>query len=515
MSVSRLSLYHPLLLPPLSSHKAILNTPLNSAQTAQIMDTTQAIEALQQALPAIQFAKRGSTEYDEFKKIYQSGLCSDIDPAWVVQPTTTEEVSTFVKTIKPFALNGTARFAIVGGGQQPAPGCSNIENGITLSLHGLKGIDVKEGRVEVAAGESWGPVYDKLGEVGLGFSGGRSYRSGIGGLALAGGLSFVSSREGFISDSVLNYQVVLASGSVVNANADENPDLWVALRGGGNNLGVVTRFDFRTFKQGPVYGGTLYYFADSFPKQLEALVHELQKPEASNETHFMVSIGYSGMFGSQLMCLNQVYCTQGIDKSPVLTPFTDIQPQLDQMNTLRIHTLAEAAREQAGDRPGPSRSIYMNTTVKADLGTLQAATDIFSAAIEPLKSSKNILLSFTLQPYPLTLLQRSATEGGNVLGLEPELGSLVSILFLTFWEDREDDDKIITTLRSALDEIDRDAGSRGTLVPFKYLDYAAPFQDPIGSYGSTNQTKLRDASEKHDPDGLFQKGVPGGWKLFS
>lgn len=157
----------------------------------------------------------------------------------------------------------------------------------------------------------------------------------------------------------------------------------------------------------------------------------------------------------------------------------------------------------------------MNTTVKADLGTLQAATDIFSAAIEPLKSSKNILLSFTLQPYPLTLLQRSATEGGNVLGLEPELGSLVSILFLTFWEDREDDDKIITTLRSALDEIDRDAGSRGTLVPFKYLDYAAPFQDPIGSYGSTNQTKLRDASEKHDPDGLFQKGVPGGWKLFS
>ncbi|KAI0402195.1 hypothetical protein F4802DRAFT_608839 [Xylaria palmicola] len=415
------------------------------------MDTTQAIEALQRALPATHLAQRGSVEYDEFKQIYQSGICSDINPAWR-----------------------------------------------------LKGIAVGDGVVQVAAGESWGSVYDKLGEAGLSFSGGRSSRSGIGGLALAGGLSFV-----------LNFQVVLASGSVVNANADENPDLWVALRGGGNNLGIVTRFDFRTFEQGPVYGGSIYYFADSFPNQLEALVQELQKPGASKETHLMLSIGYSGMFGPQLMCLNQVYCTKGIDKSPVLKPFTDIQPQIGQMNSLRIHTLAEAAREQAGDRPSPKRSVYMNTTVKADLATLQAATNIFSMAIEPLKSCKDILLSFTLQPYPLTLLQRSVTQGGNVLGLEPELGSLVSILFLTYWEDREDDEKIINTLRKALDDIDHDAGQRRTLVPFKYLNYAAPFQDPIGSYGNVNQAKLRNASQEYDPDGLFQEGVPGGWKLFS
>ncbi|KAI0200125.1 FAD-binding domain-containing protein [Astrocystis sublimbata] len=478
------------------------------------MNTTETIEALRRALPATQFTERGSAEYDDFKQLYQSGLCSDINPAWAAQPTTAEEVSTFVKTIKPFALNGKAPFAIVGGGQQPAPGCSNIESGITLSLQGLKGIDIKDGVVQVAAGESWGPVYDKLGEVGLGFSGGRSYRSGIGGLALAGGLSFVSSREGFISDGVVNFQVVLASGSIVNANADENPDLWVALRGGGNNLGIVTRFDFRTFKQGPVYGGTIYYFGDSFPKQLDALVHELQKPDASEETHLMLSIGYSGIFGPQLMCMNQVYCTQGIDKSPVLKPFTDIQPQVDQMNSLRMHTLAEAAREQAGDRPAPKRSIYMNTTVKADVATLKAATEIYSAAIEPLKPCKDVLLSFTLQPYARTLLERSAASGGNVLGLEPELGSLVSILFLTCWEDKDDDEKIIGTLRKALEEIDHDAESRGTLVPFKYLNYAAPFQDPIGSYGEANQAKLRDASLQYDPDGLFQKGVPGGWKLF-
>lgn len=154
-----------------------------------------------------------------------------------------------------------------------------------------------------------------------------------------GGLSFVSSREGFICDSVssckhdlhrlhtylgthatipsrvkihsrkypqiLNFEVVLASGAIVNANAHENSDLWIALRGGGNNLGIVTRFDFRTFKKGPLYGGSLYYFGDSFPGQLDALVDELQKPDASEETHLMVSIGYAATFGPQMMCMNR------------------------------------------------------------------------------------------------------------------------------------------------------------------------------------------------------------------
>lgn len=104
---------------------------------------------------------------------------------------------------------------------------------------------------------------------------------------------------------VLNYEVVLASGEIVSANAKENSDLWVALRGGGNNFGVVTRFDFRTFKQGNVWGGSLYYFGDGFPGQLEALADELNKPDASKETHLMVSMGYAAMFGPNIMCLNR------------------------------------------------------------------------------------------------------------------------------------------------------------------------------------------------------------------
>lgn len=69
----------------------------------------------------------------------------------------------------------------------------------------------------------------------------------------------------------------------------------------------MTRFDFRTFNQGPLYGGSVYYFGQSFPGQLEALVGELQKPDASEETHLMISIGFAAMFGPQMMCQNREF----------------------------------------------------------------------------------------------------------------------------------------------------------------------------------------------------------------
>lgn len=150
----------------------------------------------------------------------------------------------------------------------------------------------------------------------------------------------------------MNYEVVLASGEIVNANANENTDLWRALRGGGNNFGVVTRFDFRTFKQGPLYGGSLYYFSPSFPGQVEALVAELQKPDADPDTHLMMSLGYTALLGPEAMGMNQMYHLSSTEKPAVLEPFTSIQPQIDPMNSLRIiPNLADASREQTGDIP--------------------------------------------------------------------------------------------------------------------------------------------------------------------
>ncbi|GAW20870.1 hypothetical protein ANO14919_103820 [Xylariales sp. No.14919] len=479
------------------------------------MVASEVLGALQHALPNSQFALPGSDEYQSLNTTtYQSGLNADLQPAYIILPRTKQDVATFLSTIGPFVTNGKAKFAVVAGGRQPALGCSNIDNGITLNLSHLKGINVQEGYVSISAGESWGAVYDELGQRGLGCAGSRSARGGIGGLPTQGGLSFFSSRDGFICDDVINYEVALASGDIVNANAEENMDLWLALRGGGNNFGIITSIRMRTFKQGPFYGGSLYYLGSKFPGQVEALVTELQKPDASDKTHFMVSMGWTSAFGTDPVCINQLYYNEAVENPSALEPFTPLDAQLPGLNTLRIHTLPEAAKEQAGEISMPPRSAYMNTHIKADISMLLIGADIFKAAIEPIKPCDGLICSYTLQPYPVSLLNSSASKGGNSLGLDPSLGPIVSIALLMYWKSAHDDEKVLGAFRAAIEQIDEKAKTNEQAINFKFMNYSFNFQDPVGSYGPENTRRLQEASRKFDPEGVFQKGLPGGWKLF-
>ncbi|CAJ2500461.1 Uu.00g033140.m01.CDS01 [Anthostomella pinea] len=447
------------------------------------MDVSHALEALRRALLNAKFALRGTQEYSSLNSsTYQSGLNIDISPACLFQPQTEEEVANFLNTIRPFVIAGGAAFAIAGGGRQPAPDCSNINDGITVNLSLLKCIDVQVGRVSIAAGELWSSVYDKLGEQGLGCAGSRL---------------------------VLNYEIVLASGDIVNANANDNTDLWVALRDGGNNFGVVTRFDMRTFKQGQMYGGSIYYTGATFPSQAELLVSKLQKPNATDKTHLMVSLGYTAAFGPDPVGLNQLYYKDEVETPSVLEPFTPFQAQIPGLNTLRLHTLAEASREQAGEVSTLQRSAYMNTHVRANIACLLAGAKIWQAALEPIKSCEGLICSYTLQPYPLSLLAASDTKGGNSLGLDAAHGPVVSIALLGYWNNAGDDDRILNAFKGALEKIDQEAKTSGQALDFKFMNYSFTFQDPIGSYGSENKMRLQDVSRKFDPEDVFQKGVPG------
>jgi hypothetical protein len=151
----------------------------------------------------------------------------------------------------------------------------------------------------------------------------------------------------------------------------------------------------------------------------------------------------------------------------------------------------------------------MNTTVKADADTLIAASDIFTAAFQPLKGLEGLTCAFTLQAYPVSLLKKC----DNSLGLDAANGPLVSILLLNWWKNKADDDLVIKSFKDVLERIDEDAATRGTAVPYKYMNYAYNFQNPITSYGTEAHQKLREVSKVYDAYGLFQKGVPGGFKL--
>lgn len=490
------------------------------------MASAQATSALRGLFPGEQLVLPGTEAYNEANQSYLSACLSDYKPAAFARPKSSTEVAAFLRLAKDYDI----KFAIRGGGQQPLEACSNIDGGITLDLSLITGVELKDDHVSVGAGEHWQAVYDKVQAAGLAVGGSRSGKGGIGGLSLSGGLSFFSSREGFICDNVIKFEVVTASGDILQANTHENADLWKALKGGGNNFGVVTRFDLRTYPQGPFWSGIVFYLASeaNYPGQVEALVNEVTKPDVSNDTHFMVNLGYSKQFGDNMMGLNQVYYTgqdavelyggNDVDTGkvripPMLVPFTSVQPQIEQLNSFKIQTLVQGATEHAVMSSDRVRCSYMNCTLRANTAALLSAAGIYSKAIEPLKAVDGITLCLTLQAYPKSLLDKTADLGGNVLGLTSD-EPLVTVLLLTYWKNREDDQKIMATLQEALTDIGKDADARGQRVPYVYLNYTSKFQDPFTSYGEGNKKFLQEISRKYDPEGLFQKNVPGGFKLF-
>ncbi|KAI1355543.1 FAD-binding domain-containing protein [Xylaria sp. FL0043] len=480
------------------------------------MDIHQAVTAIQELFPSEQVLLPSGPTADAYKArngSYLANQLNEITPTCIFQPKDTEDVSKFIRLISPYVAGGAVRFAIRGAGNMPLSGCSNIQNGITLDPKLLEQIELTETMVSVGAGALWLDVDKIVQSAGLGVVGGRSGTGGIGGLALSGGLSIFSSREGCICDNIADFEVVLNSGEVVHANANENSDLWVALKGGSNNFGVVTRFTMRTFKLGHFWGGNVLYPPPTFPSQIEALVAELKRPRADTNTHIMISIGFSAKMGGASLCLNTVYYTKDVENPAALAPFTAIESQIKQPGQPKRLNLTQMAGQQAAGVSNQSRCVYMNLTVKADVATLQTAVDVYTEAIVPVKPCKGITCSLTFQPYPVSLLQQSVVKGDNSLGLDPSVPA-ISVLLLTYWDEKSDDELITGTMRSALESIRERTTQMGTALDYVYLGYAADFQDPISSYGSANKKGLQDISRKYDPSGLFQKGVPGGFKLF-
>ncbi|PHH58663.1 hypothetical protein CDD82_2795 [Ophiocordyceps australis] len=207
----------------------------------------------------------GSTEYNSSVSSYYSSQAAAVRPACIVLAQNAEHVSIALGRLAsaPYAPGHDNQtnclFAIRSGGHAVAPSASNIEGGVTLDLRGLADVQIDETRtsVSVGVGNTWDAVYAKLQVANLSANGGRVAGVGVGGLTLGAGISYFGTRYGWTADAVSNYQVVLANGTIVNASRHRNPDLYWALKGGGNNFGVVTRIDLDTFDQGAFWGGLL------------------------------------------------------------------------------------------------------------------------------------------------------------------------------------------------------------------------------------------------------------------
>jgi FAD/FMN-containing dehydrogenase len=190
--------------------------------------------------------------YDGARRVFLPSV--DRRPAAIVRPADASEVAHVVSTARETGVE----LAVRGGGHSSA-GHGTSEGGILLDLAGLRALEIDAGGrlARAAGGLTSGAVTSAAAAHGLAVGFGDTASVGIGGLTLGGGIGYLVRKHGLTIDHLLGAEVVTADGRVLEVDADRHPDLFWAIRGGGGNFGVVTRFDYRLHPVDVVTGGML------------------------------------------------------------------------------------------------------------------------------------------------------------------------------------------------------------------------------------------------------------------
>jgi FAD/FMN-containing dehydrogenase len=389
------------------------------------------------------------------------------------------------------------------------PGGSNIDNGVLIDLSRLSQIEYNAaGQVaRVGSGARWGDVYKTLEPHNVTVVGGRLDDIGVGGLILGGGLSWLSSKYGLACDNVVNFEVILADGTLVNANATSSSDLYKALKGGGNNFGIVTRFTINTYSIGAVWGGIKFYAPDQFPALISAFAaYQLgpQDPDAS----IMIQ---APLTNSSLGVLLNVAYARPIVNPPAFDAFKDIPVALD-MTLIRSYAslISGASNPDIGQLP---RWDWRTATLAANATLYTEAYNITTQApeLQTLSKLQSGTFVFNMQPIPVSTIKAGKAHGGNALGLSEE--PQVWVQYLMAWWHEEDDNKAYTLSKAIMDRVDQAADKVNDSLDYVFMNDASKDQNVLASYGQDNLALMKKVQLKYDPTKAFQKLVKGGFKL--
>jgi FAD/FMN-containing dehydrogenase len=245
----------------------------------------------------------GDPGYDAARRIH-NGLI-DRRPAAIARCVHTADVADAVN----FGRSEGLEISVRGGGHNVA-GKAVSDGGLMIDLALMKGIHVDPERsvVRAQAGVTVGELDRASGAFGLATPSGVVSSTGIAGLTLGGGIAWLMGKYGMAVDNLLSAEVVLASGEVVTASDEADPDLFWALRGGGGNFGVVTSFEYRTHRVPSVLGGPVLHplaaapqlfsfyreYAAALPDDLSTQAVFLHAPDGSGTKLCGIAVCHAG-----------------------------------------------------------------------------------------------------------------------------------------------------------------------------------------------------------------------------
>ena len=252
-------------------------------------------------------------EYDGARTVWNGTV--DRRPRVIARCQGTADVAAAVR----FARDCDLEIAVRGGGHNVA-GTAVCDDGIVIDLSAMRAVavDLVDRTALVQGGALWGDVDHETQAHGLATTGGIVSHTGVGGLSLGGGIGWLMRKHGLTIDNLVEAEVVTATGDIVRASADDHPDLFWALRGGGGNFGVVSSFRFAlhpldpTVMAGPVFWaaedttGVLRFYRDfvaDVPDELMTIVRlgtVPPLPVVGDELHFRPAIAVASCYAGSV-----------------------------------------------------------------------------------------------------------------------------------------------------------------------------------------------------------------------
>lgn len=480
--------------------------------------TVSQCEALDDALPG-KVVYQGTDAYN-ISNIFWSSKQSSLTPACFVLPSSATDVSTIIGILTK--LKGP--FAVKAGGHTAFAG-SNIQDGVTIDLQHMNAVNLAADRssVSLGPGARWGDVAAILDPLRLAVVGGRGPTIGVGGFILGGGISFLSGRRGWACDNVQNFEVVLASGKIVNANTHKNSDLFWALRGGGgSNFGIVTRFDVNVYEQGDVWSRLTFWPYS----EREAVLQEFTRLSRDvlhidQDAHIFYHLAYLGTANDPDVVTFTYHLNFEHPVGGTFDTFDELARLPRQIFNNTLVTTLGGQLELIRDTNGGQRAFSVGS-ISGGPGSDQLLKDIINLWRDTADKIRTIArernqtasFSFTVQALTTPTLEIMLRNGGNPLGLKPNgRFPVFDLHVLGLWEDPSLDRIIDIRWKAFFDKVGSMATNVGLGNEFKYMNYGGKLQDIYGSYGADNHERLRRVAKKYDQKRLLKDLWKGYYKL--